>query len=247
MTCRLCLLERPLAESHIIPEFLYKPLYDEKHRFFVTSTDSECKDRREQKGLREKLLCSGCEGKLSEWEGYAANLWARNAPKPGFYDNAVVFQDIDYRIFKLFQMSLIWRCSISSLPEFENIKLGLQNPKHPLNFTKHEESIRNMLWCSNPGEPHQYGCAIFYSPKLIPKLQDGIISGSMSRFQGHGLYRIFIQGTFWIYSISSHMQQFPFKGYCLQKNGDLPIIKEHSLLNNWLGKFYSDLKNDGKV
>jgi len=31
-TCRLCLQERPLRDSHIIPEFLYRPLVDEKHR-----------------------------------------------------------------------------------------------------------------------------------------------------------------------------------------------------------------------
>lgn len=213
----------------------------------MTSTNSEAKDRREQKGIREKLLCSHCEGKLSVWEGYAANLWESKASKPSFYDNAVVFHGVDYFKFKLFQLSLIWRSSICSLPEFENIKLGLPNAKHPLNFTKHEEHIRKMLLNENPGEPYEYGCAIFYSPKLTPKLQDGIISAGMSRFQGHGLYRIFIQGTLWVYTISSHMDQFPFKNLSLQKSGDLPIINQHSLLNGWLGKFHSQLRSVGKI
>jgi len=32
MVCRLCQKEKPLVQSHVIPEFLYRPLYDEKHR-----------------------------------------------------------------------------------------------------------------------------------------------------------------------------------------------------------------------
>ena len=59
MICRLCLVESELQDSHIISEFQYKPLYDEKHRFFVISSDPRKNDFYEQKGFREKLLCQG--------------------------------------------------------------------------------------------------------------------------------------------------------------------------------------------
>ena len=32
MSCRLCKNDEPLQNSHVIPEFLYGPSYDEKHR-----------------------------------------------------------------------------------------------------------------------------------------------------------------------------------------------------------------------
>jgi hypothetical protein len=35
--CALCRQERPLRKSHVIPEFMFGPLYDEKHRFYGIS------------------------------------------------------------------------------------------------------------------------------------------------------------------------------------------------------------------
>ena len=61
MKCRLCLKEKPIQNSHIIPEFLYKPLYDNLHRFKSLSTLPEIKIEYKQKGIREKLLCRDCE------------------------------------------------------------------------------------------------------------------------------------------------------------------------------------------
>ncbi len=58
--CALCLEERKLKNSHIIPEFVYKALgvYDEKHRFGGFSTDPDDKVTTHQKGFREYLLRS---------------------------------------------------------------------------------------------------------------------------------------------------------------------------------------------
>jgi hypothetical protein len=36
--CKLCRLPRQLRKSHIIPEFMYTSMYDDKHRFHVVST-----------------------------------------------------------------------------------------------------------------------------------------------------------------------------------------------------------------
>ncbi len=62
-TCRLCGKTRKLRRSHILPEFLYRPLYDGKHRYFVVSaaTDSNFSL---QSGLTERLLCGDCEQQL---------------------------------------------------------------------------------------------------------------------------------------------------------------------------------------
>jgi hypothetical protein len=74
MICKLCHSEAELQNSHVISEFQYKPLYDAKHRFHVISINPEQKERFEQKGFREKLLCLPCETKLSRWEAYAKKV-----------------------------------------------------------------------------------------------------------------------------------------------------------------------------
>lgn len=72
MTCALCLRDNELQQSHIIPEFLYGAMYDDKHRFNVLTILPGEKDRIAQKGLREQLLCRGCELAISRLERYAS-------------------------------------------------------------------------------------------------------------------------------------------------------------------------------
>ena len=59
-TCRLCLEEATLCNSHILSEFFYKPMYDEKHRA-LKFTREPYNRKYIQKGFREYLLCEKCE------------------------------------------------------------------------------------------------------------------------------------------------------------------------------------------
>ena len=54
--CALCLKPSVLRQSHIISEFLYKPLYDSKHRLNVLSTNIPLKRAFELKGINEATL-----------------------------------------------------------------------------------------------------------------------------------------------------------------------------------------------
>ena len=63
--CKLCLQEKELCESHIIPKFVYRPVNDEKRREVVIS---ENKYSIVQNGVKIPLLCKECEGKLSNYE-----------------------------------------------------------------------------------------------------------------------------------------------------------------------------------
>lgn len=152
--CALCRQERELCLSHIIPEFFYTALYDEKHRFFMYSTDPNEKVRGpEQKGLRERLLCDECEGLLSPWEKYAREVVFGSAkldlsadPQRGATANGV-----DYGRFKLFSMSLLWRAGVSSLSYFLRVNLGA-----------HEKVLRRRILAADPGHYWEYGCSILF-------------------------------------------------------------------------------------
>lgn len=97
MACKLCKKNKPLRRSHIFPEWLYQPLYDDNHRFYVLSTDSNKRRGTRPKGIYEKLLCDECEQKFSKWEQVVKKyeLWKnivfRHGPDklrefPGFHD-----------------------------------------------------------------------------------------------------------------------------------------------------------------
>jgi hypothetical protein len=125
VTCALCKTEKPLSNSHVIPEFLYQELYDGLHRFHRISTTPEAKNRLLQKGIREPLLCHDCEQQISVWEGYARQVLFGGVPIQGNKeDKKITVENIDYANFKLFQLSIIWRASVSSRPEFRQVQLG---------------------------------------------------------------------------------------------------------------------------
>jgi hypothetical protein len=120
--CALCLQPLELQRSHIIPEFLYESLYDDKHRLQVLSVLPDEPNWREQRGLRERLLCADCEGRLSKWERYASLVLKGGLPITYRREGNVVFiSGLDYVQFKLFQLSVLWRAGASTLQFFEKV------------------------------------------------------------------------------------------------------------------------------
>src|SRR4051812_14436929 len=133
MACRLCLKEVPVVRSHIIPEFCFASMYDQDHRFIEVHDVDAGKVRRGQKGFWERLLCSDCETRLNRFERHARRLFKDKLPERKSLRRIDV-PNLDYRLFKLFILSVLWRASVSSHPVFEHVSLG-----------KHEEIMRGMV------------------------------------------------------------------------------------------------------
>ena len=118
--CRLCLKETTLLKkSHIIPDFMYQELYDEKHSFILT-TNHEITKPDGKKSFRPtgeyegNLLCQNCDNKIiGDLETYASKtlygkgLPPEQAPVVINHKNQQGIQfsfvkNIDYKKFKLF-------------------------------------------------------------------------------------------------------------------------------------------------
>lgn len=214
MPCALCFNDVPLRRSHIIPEFLYKTLYDDKHRFQVLSIIPDQESWREQKGLREQLLCDECEQRLSVWERYASLVLKGGIPLACRQEGNVVYiSGIDYCQFKLFQLSVLWRAGVSSLPFFENVRLG-----------KHAEMLRLLLLSGNPGSPERYGCFMF-GLKHGDKAFTGIImQPGKVRINGHTAYRFVFGGFLWSMLVSNHNLGAPLNQCTLSITGDTALV-----------------------
>jgi len=213
---RLCLQEKPLADSHIIPEFLYKPLYDEMHRLHVLSSKSGITPNDIQKGYRERLLCTGqesCEEQFSRWERYASQVLFHTPIKGEGYDDALVIRGINYEQFKLFQMSLLFRAGVAKHPAFADAKLG-----------PHEEHLRRMLIDKDPGQPYKYGCMILVPARMEEWHEQLIVSPASRRFQGYRTIAFILNGLLWLYFVSSHNEKIPIQNSFLMKDGILPLL-----------------------
>lgn len=214
MVCRLCHGLKPLRDSHIIPEFLYSSMYDEKHRFHTLSSDQAQKNRLFQKGVREKLLCDDCEQKFSKWEGYASLVLSGGTAIVAEQEGRLWhLSEIDYRPFRLFQLSVLWRASISTVDFFANVSLG-----------DHEENIRRLLISSDPGLPWQYGCIMCGLIADNAILADLMIQPDRFKLHGHTAYRFVFGGFMWIFFASNHTPPTPIQSAFLSQDGKVTIL-----------------------
>jgi hypothetical protein len=223
--CRLCNSEGELQKSHIIPEFVYQPIYAEhrahknKHRAYEVLREFSHEPKSRiiiQKGLSEKLLCRECENFLNEkYEKYFNQIWFRKNILPeALPKNSVIeLSGLDYNKFKLFHLSVLFRASVSSLPEFNQVSLGL-----------HEEKIRQMILSERPDDDTRYAIIAHAISKNGNQIQYNLISCPFKMRQSNGFisYGFAFAGCAWYYIIDQR-GVFDFADFRLRADGTMKL------------------------
>ena len=226
--CRLCKQRRELRRSHIIPEFMFRPLYDERSR--ALELDGASGRRRTlQKGLYEHLLCDSCEGILQREERYFSVLWFQRDPLPDpVQDLYVERRAFDFERFFRFHLSVLWRASVAQSSQFAAVSLG-----------PFEERFRRFL-CGEVEdldvEPSIFGF-VLRRPKTHELWQRIVLAPVRSRPSGRVTYTFVFGGCAWKYCVSSSGSAFP-TSLQLKRPGSiiLPVIdytKEGSIARAW--------------
>jgi hypothetical protein len=170
-----------------------------------------------QKGLREQLLCEDCEQFLNDkYEKPFKRYWFDNNPLPkSLPSNGVQLRGIDYRTFKLFHLSILFRCSVSSVPTFSDVDLG-----------PHESKLRQMIQAESPGQVHEYPVFAFALIDSSGAPNRQILAPPFrARFEGHTVYQTIFGGCMWTYGVTRHVSPM-LRKVALQPNGFLWIIPE---------------------
>lgn len=196
-TCRLCLKKKQLIKkSHIISDFMYKPVLDQDHSMIKLNMADTVPPKAVYTGDYEsKILCDNCDNQLlGSLESYASKvlfgfprsdkdiypLKTENQLHPDGKLTSTFVEGLDYRRFKLFLLSILWRASITERPFFNQVTLG---PK--------EEEVRKMLLYNNPGNYMDYPCLISSFVNNDKKITEKIIT-SPRRLRSHtGIRYIF--------------------------------------------------------
>lgn len=237
--CKLCGRMEKLCNSHILPEFLYKDVYDQNpKRFDVISTEPSVRNRFEQKGIRERMLCEECEGKLSKHEDHARRVifGGREISNQEKLEQ-VILGKTDYRNFKLFLLSILWRAGVARHKDFDQVELG-----------HHEGILRRMILDGNPGEPHQYGCLISRFLCEGKPLAGFIHTPEEISLRGHTCYRFIFAGHMWVFFLSSHQSDHKLVEAFLSKSGNLttiPLESKHS--ERFLANLARECEEQGKL
>jgi hypothetical protein len=193
---------------------MYKTLYDKQHRIYKVTTIPDQDNTFIQKGIREKLLCESCEQRLSLWEQYASFIFNGGIELESYKEGGGVYvNEIDYVKFKFFQLSILWRASVSSLDFFRNVHLKT-----------HEEIIRQILLSEAPGTPSRYGCMMYVLTNGSKISANFIMSPEQLKLQAHTVYR-FVFGSFmWDFFVSSHKVLPPISNAFLSQTGEAQFL-----------------------
>jgi hypothetical protein len=224
--CKLCHKSKVLVNSHIIPEFAYKNMYlagkNLRQTYFLSQT-SPNKPIIRQNGPKTPLLCEECDNKLlnQKYEKPFQIYWDNNFPNISCKDYiGITLKNYDYRVFKLFHLSIIYRAAVCGLPGFKHVKLG-----------KHEEILRKMILDNNAGEYWEYPVFCIAVIDDIIKRNYRIINDIIKlpvkmKYNGHYWWETFYLGCYW-YVVVSSQRNTDIDRICIKPNSDFsfPIQK----------------------
>jgi hypothetical protein len=219
-TCRLCHTSSLLSESHIVTGSIFSLVRDKtmNNRFYEIGGKTK---NIVQDGPKEYLLCDKCEQKIGRYEKYykeAVHL-SRHGIEIIQADGIAIIGNLDYNKVKLFLLSVLWRMSVSSLPQFADVSLA-----------NNEDAIRRIILEEKPGKSCEYPIAAII-PLIDGKMEEGWMCFPI--IANHPLYRTFyyliIGGI--LYLISMAQQDNFFHKYRLHESGHwaMPLIDFHKI------------------
>lgn len=193
--CRLCGQDRRLHESHIIPSFCYKPIRDVKGRLMQLSSveNRDVWGTVGSTGYSERLLCSECEIQFSRYESHAAKLFRLPLPPLVAPSRRIrEHKTLDYRLLKLFFLSVLWRSSVAKHEFFRYVSLG-----------PHEPKIRDMLFREEPGPMENYPIMVFMLNYGGEKMLGLLTEPTPMTYEQRKFYRFVMAGSVIMISVSS--------------------------------------------
>lgn len=186
--CRLCGQRRQLCRSHIIPEWAYRPLYDEDRRSIEVSSE-DLRQHIVQVGLREHLFCCDCERHFERIERPFLRFWGARSRFPAILNQpSIGLSGIDYENTRKLLLSVIWRAHVAAQPALSAVQLG-----------PHAEKLRRILQ-SEPGAATAddypiYGCLL--RDPATNALVKFVVTPAKTRIDGHWGYVVAFLGCYW--------------------------------------------------
>ncbi|WP_344928956.1 hypothetical protein [Aquimarina addita] len=222
-----------IKKSHIIPDFLYRNsgMFDEKHRLRSISKQDLLKGKKpklRQTGINDKnILCANCDNVvIGQYEKYASesfynktlnlnNLSDCKNLKEGNI-NFNICSNIDFKKYRLFLLSILFRASISKNSFFNEVKLSNANL----------ENLRKMLFNDDPGNYKDFPFVLFSLNKLDLVSNDLIINPMRIEMDGMVEYNFVFAGILYKFYEGKNLDTTKFDILLMKPDNDqLTIIQ----------------------
>jgi hypothetical protein len=172
------------------------------------------------------LLCADCDnGILGNLERFASlNIYS----EPGVSSSVTRkelevdgdafactrFENLDYTKTKLFLLSIIWRCHISKLQVFSDVKLG-----------PHADRIRKMILDNNAGSEEEYEVILILIDTEGSRPSKSVVDPRQITIDGNTSYVFHINEIMYHFNISKHNKLDLFTKGAIRKDNIMDIAK----------------------
>ena len=208
--CKLCLEVKELCKSHILPEFVYDDIYDDTNKYYEFTGTQKIRNRKRRKGAWEYLLCRGCEDRIEVYEDYSAKILFKNLnitfPNTNETQKTII-SDINYKKFKLFILSVLWRSSISQHSNFRDVCLG-----------SYEDKIRLIIYNEKLIPPNHYNCLIAAAVDRGTHVKGLIIEPIRKKMDYSTVYQFVFGGFIWLIPVGTKQIKLLPTGISLTEN-----------------------------
>lgn len=232
--CNLCKQEKILIKkSHIIPDFFYREngIYNDKHQInkielqkYLKTKEVDYVPTGEYEG---GILCKECDGEIiGSLETYGRKVLygglskledvkCKNYVNPNDGAEFSICENVDYKRFKLFLLSILWRAAISNREVFKEAELS----------HGHIRRIRRMILKNDPRKVWQYPVVIisYLNDSKMPR--DLILQPIRSVLKDREMVTFLIGGFAMIFNITIKKTILKkVQDVTMDNNGKLPIM-----------------------
>lgn len=122
--CALCLENKPLSDSHIIPRSFFQKIKNGIPQLVKLTNDLNTPPVMDNANWNEPLLCADCEHFLNNTYESSQLSFFRNYKSVTKSHGKLTYHNLNFNKFYIMWLSILWRASESKKPAFEKVNLG---------------------------------------------------------------------------------------------------------------------------
>lgn len=232
ITCPLCrnAVEAFHKRSHMVPEWLYKDCYNQKHKMINVKLDRELVNKK-QKGYYEDIICPKCEQESQLYDHYGSLILTTRAQRSPEYkavvrktyqksQNGMVcryshWENVDFQKFQRFVFACVLRAHLSE-----------KKKRRLLVADKHFERIRTVYKDLAIRDDMSYPILVVKYPE-DDRFRDHVFLPFVNKKQNHHVIEFSGGGYLFSVFVSSHRKPDYVYSNRLKSNGSLHVLHKY--------------------
>ena len=214
--CNLCQRQPASVKAHVIPKSFFVEHSEQNDIPKIVSTSKDFYTKKCPVGVYDpEILCIDCEAKFSPYDDYGFKFFHPTSNLEVIYPNTEgesnIIRDVNYKLLKLFILSILWRASVSDQTFYNGVKLG-----------PYENKIRTLILRDDAGSPQEFPVMVHrftYPSELIP-----ILCPVSSKIEGLNFYQLLLNGFLVLVKVDRQPLPYPLPDITLAPKKPLIIL-----------------------